>query len=73
MIERNLIPYLPVILSRTSLLRAQLAQLIMEKDFIKGQIDIALTHVAEVDRYLYGLRALQVMRQEGCSAEEATM
>jgi len=72
-IGRNLIPYLPIILSRASLLRAQLAQLITEKDFIKGQIDGALTRVAEVDRYLYGLRALQLMRQEGRSDEEAAM
>ena len=72
-IGRNLIPYLPIILSRASLLQAQLAQLITEKDFIKGQIDGALTRVAEVDRYLYGLRALQLMRQEGRSDEEAAM
>lgn len=72
-IGRNLIPYLPVILSRASLLRAQLAQLITEKEFIKGQIDEAVTRIAEVDRYLYGLRALQLVRQEGCRDEEAGM
>jgi hypothetical protein len=68
-LRKNLIPYLPVILSRASLLRAQLAQLITERDFIKGQIDGAVTRIAEVDRYLYGLRALQLMRQEGPSEE----
>jgi len=73
MIRKNLIPYLPVILSRASLLRAQLAQLITERDFIKGQIDGAVTRIAEVDRYLYGLRALQLMRQEGLGDEEASM
>ena len=68
-LRKNLIPYLPVILSWASLLRAQLSQLITERDFIKGQIDGAVTRIAEVDRYLYGLRALQLMRQEGPSEE----
>ena len=69
--RQNLIPYLPVILSRASLLRAQLAQLIRERDLIKGQIDGAVTRVAEVDRYIYGLRTLQLMGQEGLGDEEA--
>jgi hypothetical protein len=73
--SKNLVPYLPIILSRASLLRAQLAQVIMERDFVRGQIDMGVTRIAEVDRYLYGLRALQLMRQstEEHGGEEGEM
>ena len=72
-LRRNLTPYLPVVLSRTSLLRAQLAQLIMERDFTKGHLDEAVTHIAELDRYLKGLRAFQLIRQEGLRDEAPAM
>ena len=72
-LRQNLTPFLPVILSRASLLRAQLAQFITERDFIKGRHDDTVTHIAELDRYLYGVRALQLMRQEERHDEEAGM
>jgi hypothetical protein len=70
-LKTNLIQYLPVLLTRTSLLRAQLAQLIMERDMTSGYLDGAVTKILEMDRYLHGLRALQLIRGEGVHDEEA--
>ena len=70
-LKTNLMPYLPILLSRTSLLRAQLGQLIMERDMTRGYLDGAVTKILEIDRYLLGLRALQLIRGEGVHDEQA--
>jgi hypothetical protein len=70
-LKKNLLPYLPVLLTRTSLLRAQLAQLIMERDMMASYLDGSVTKILEIDRYLHGLRALQLIRGEGVRDEEA--
>lgn len=69
-LTRNLLPYLPVLLTRTSLLRAQLTQLIMERDMTVSYLDGSVTKILEIDRYLHGLRALQLIRGEEVRDQE---
>jgi hypothetical protein len=72
-LKKNLLPYLPILLTRTSLLRAQLTQLIMERDMTASYLDGSVTKILEIDRYLHGLRALQLLKGEGVRDEEAGM
>lgn len=69
-LKKNLLPYLPVLLTRTSLLRAQLTQLIMERDMTTSYLDGSVTKILEMDRYLHGLRALQLIRGEAVHDRE---
>jgi hypothetical protein len=70
-LKKNLLPHLPILLSRTSLLRAELTQLILEKEMTTCYLDGAVTKILEMDRYLNGLRALQRIREERVRDEEA--
>jgi hypothetical protein len=57
-----IIPYLPGILSHTALLRAYLAEISQDKIFVQHRIDTILADIAELDRTVAGLRALQIWR-----------
>lgn len=70
-LKQNLLPHLPILLTRTSLLRAELTQLMMEKEMTTCYLDGAVTKILEMDRYLNGLRALQRIREERVRDEEA--
>ena len=59
----TLMPYLPVLLSRAALHRAHLAEVMVERDFINRRIYELITHIAEIDRSISGLRALQIVRR----------
>jgi hypothetical protein len=72
-LKKNLLPHLPILLSRTSLLRAELTQLLLEKEMTTCYLDGAVTKILEMDRYLNGLRALQRIREERVRDEEAGM